>query len=96
MSRCRDENGRFCKKESNEDEKKTEIIIKIPFGKYLPFLCILLAFLVVSSPWLFIFPKFLKKMMMEIGISLLQSAMAVNETIKVTNCEGIGGTCPGK
>lgn len=92
MPRCRDENGRFCKK----DDEKTEVTIRIPYSKYMPFLCLLIAFLIASSPWLFVFPKLFKKLMREVGVTLIQSSMYANETINITNCEGIGGTCPEK
>ena len=78
--------GRFCKCDEKNDGGGFKI--KIPFSDYIPFFLILISFLVISLPWLFAAPKLLKKIIYEVGASLVESVKKINIT-----CDGVGGSC---
>lgn len=79
----RDSKGRFCKdNEIHSFCKDNEIRIKIPFGEYIPFFCVLFCFVAALAPWIFVVPKLFKSLMKEFALSLLEN---VNATI------GVGG-----
>jgi hypothetical protein len=85
-TQCRDDRGRFCKCDEKNDGGVFKI--KIPFSDYIPFFLILISFLIISLPWLFAAPKLLKKIIYEVGVSLMESVKKINKT-----CDGVGGSC---
>lgn len=84
---CRDEKGRFCKCENKcENEGFT---IKVPCHEYLPFCFILALFIALLIPWLFAAPGILKKVILTMGLSMLES---VNGTKVGGTGAGAGGS----